>query len=133
MSLTDSDRKIVAVVNAFAFLNPFSPEREEMERRFAAVTGGKSDGTIPERFEGFFRWVDQLPAVRRDFRRFAERDREAMRTTFLFEAYHRYVTALDELITRQLSCGERSCPAPFGRECVDRMVTRGFTPDEAVR
>src|SRR6185436_18199609 len=133
MSWAEGDRKIVEVVNAFAFLNPFSPEREEMERRFAEVTGGKSGGTIPERFAGFFRWVDQLPAARRDFRRSSEQDRDAMRTTFLFEAYHRHVVALDELITGQLSRGEKSCPAPFGGECVDRMVTRGFRREEAVR
>src|SRR5262245_21419219 len=116
MSLSSVDKKIVEVVNAFAFLNPFSPERPELEHRFAEISGGAPDGTIPERFAGFFRWIDQMPAARRDFRRYAEKDRERMRTTFLFEAYHRNVVALDELISAQQSAGEKSCRAGFGLE-----------------
>jgi hypothetical protein len=132
VQLTSADRKVVEVVNEFAFLNPFSAEREAMERRFAETTGGLPDGAIPERFGGFFQWLDSLPPAKRDFRRFTA-DRDAMRTVFLFEGYHRHVAALDELIATQLARGEKSCPAPFGRDCVDRMVTRGFTRDEAVR
>jgi hypothetical protein len=123
----------VEVVNAFAFLNPFSSERDAMERRFCETTGGKPDGTVRERFGGFFRWLEQLPVSKREFANFAGKELDAMRTVFLFEGYHSNVAALDELIAAQLARGEKTSPAPFGRDCVERMVSRGFTRDEAVR
>ncbi|HEX7859698.1 MAG TPA: sigma 54-interacting transcriptional regulator [Verrucomicrobiae bacterium] len=131
--LTSAERKIVEVVNALAFLNPFNADREAMERRFSEMTGGVAGQSHDQSFGGFFKWVDQLPAEKRQFAKFAGKEREEMRALFLFEGYHRNVPALDELIGTQLLRGEKSCPAPFGRECVDRMVSRGFARDEAVR
>src|SRR5688572_21971059 len=131
--LTPAERKVVEVVNSFAFLNPFSSERDAMERLFSETTGGKPSGTVRERFGGFFQWLEQLPPGKRDFAKFSDKEQDAMRTVFLFEGYHCNVAALDELIATQVVRGEKSCPAPFGRGCVERMVSRGFTHEEAVR
>jgi transcriptional regulator of acetoin/glycerol metabolism len=77
--------------------------------------------------------VEQLPAEKRHFARFSGTEREEMRALFLFEGYHRNVPALDELIATQIARGEKPCAAPFGRDCVERMVSRGFSTEEAVR
>lgn len=120
-------------VNEFAFVNPFSPERDELEARFASITGGNPAGTWREKFEAFFRWAEALPAAKKDFHHYEGADREAMRITFLFESYHRCTGALDELIAKQIAQGERSLPVPCGPECLERMQARGFTLAEAVR
>lgn len=131
--LIPAERKIIEAVTSFAFVNPFSPEREDAERRFAQITGGDPGGTVPEKFAGFFRWIEALPPAKKDYRRFAEPDREAMRVTFLFESYHRCIGALDDLIGRQIAQGERSCAVSFGAGSLDRMQSRGFAVAEAVR
>lgn len=133
IQLTPAERKVVEVVNEFAFLNPFAAEREAMERRFIEITDGKAEEKTRKRFAGFFRWLDQLPPAKRDFRQFSDHEREAMRTVFLFEGYHRHLGALDDLISTQLSRGEKSSPAPFGRACIETMLSRGFMRDEAIR
>ncbi len=121
-----------AVVD-FTLVNPFSPEREKIEAQFIELTGGKRNGTHWERFEGFFNWVDAIPNGQRDYRKFDAEERETMRNLFLFDSYHRYSIALDELIDEQVKQGEKSCAVSFGEECVGRMQSHGLTREEAIR
>ena len=132
-NLAPSDRRIVEAVSAFAFVNPFSPERDETENQFVRVTGGDPSGSHAERFRAFFKWVDSLKDSHRDYRRFAGDDRERMRITFLFESYHRYNDLLDDLITQQTRKGDKPCAVPFGAECIGRLESHGFSREEAVR
>jgi two-component system, NtrC family, response regulator HydG len=128
-----SDSSIVKAAMDFTLVNPFSAERESIEARFVEVTGGKIRGSHFERFAGFFMWVDALPAAKRDYRKFSGPEREAMRNLFLFDSYHRYTVALDELIDEQMKQGEKSCQVSFGGECLERMQSHGLTREEAVR
>jgi hypothetical protein len=127
------DSEILKAVTDFTVVNPFSAERETVENHFIEVTGGKQRGTHLERFGGFFEWVDRLPSGQRDFRKLKEAERESMRNLFLFDSYHRYTIALDELIAEQVKRGEKPCPVAFGAECLERMQSYGFTREEAVR
>ena len=127
------DAEILEAVTDFTVVNPFSAERETVENHFIEVTGGKRRGTHLERFGGFFEWVDRLPSGRRDFRKLKEAERESMRNLFLFDSYHRYTIALDELIAEQVKRGEKPCSVAFGAECLERMQSYGFTREEAVR
>src|SRR5687767_12440978 len=128
-----SDNSIVKAAMDFTLVNPFSAERELVEARFVEVTGGKKRGSHFERFEGFFKWVDALPAGKRDYRKFSGAEREAMRNLFLFDSYHRYTVALDELIDEQVQQGEKSCLVTFGMECLEGMQSHGLTREEAAR
>jgi DNA-binding NtrC family response regulator len=56
-----------------------------------------------------------------------------MRTGFLFEIYHRFAAALDELISRQIQVGDSPCPVRFATEALDLFRRRGFTEEEALR
>lgn len=127
------DRKRVEAVDAFAFVNPFSAERDEAEDRFVAATGGKLEGSHAERFRGFFNWIDALGAAQKDYRIFSGDDRERMRIVFLFDSYHRHTEALDELIAQQTRKGDKSCDVPFGPAAITRLAGHGFTVAEAVR
>jgi len=131
--LTREELRLVEALTQFAFVNPFRAEREALEGEFVRASGGKPNGTLPEKFGGFFRWIEALPPGKKDYRKFAGEERELMRTVFLVEGYYRDAGALDELIARQLAEGEKSCLAPFGAASLQRMQERGFTREEAAR
>jgi hypothetical protein len=128
-----NENEVIRAVTELTLVNPFSPQRQEIENRFVETTNGKRGGTHEERFAGFFQWVDSLPATRRNYRKAPEGERETMRNLFLFDSYHRYTGRLDYLIAEQVKRGEAGCVVSFGAECIERMQAHGLSRDEAVR
>src|SRR5437868_2867715 len=132
VELSANERRIVEAVNAFAFVNPFSPERDKAEADFLQVTDA-NPASHAARFDPFFHWIERLPESKRNYLNFAPPDRELIRTTFLFEIFYRYINPLDELISAQLEKGDKLPSVSFGAECIARLEMRGFTTPEALR
>jgi DNA-binding NtrC family response regulator len=68
-----------------------------------------------------------------DVRRYAGADREIVRAALLFDVYHRYLSAMDQLILDQVAAGERSLPVTFADDVLGEFVQRGFPAPEATR
>jgi hypothetical protein len=132
-NLSPRERRVVEAANRFAFVNPFSSERDSAEARFLEVLGAPDETDISRKIAAFSDWVENLPLAKRDYRNFQNAEREAMRTVLLFENYYREIRALDTFITQQLAKGERSCSVPFAAQCLARLESYGFTREEAVR
>ena len=133
LRLDPADRDLFALVSRAAFVNPFSPERDELDVRIA--------GTDPSDPELLPRLLDRLESrlvlieERGDLspELFAPDDWRALEHAILFEAFHRYVDRLDALIEAQLAAGDTPVPVPFADELLRRLVRRGIRRDRAVR
>ncbi len=124
-ALEPADREFLGLVARAAFSNPFTDEYEQL---LAQIAGGAPLAD---------RWNEQLHRLAAagvtDFRPFSGEDRDLLRYAFLYEIYHRYMTAFDELIAEQIAAGERSVPVPFANKAFALFSRRGFTAEEARR
>lgn len=134
-TLSADDREFFDVVARAAFCNPFSSERDELDRRIAQCSPG-----TPRR-----EWVDRSIAkvrerVRRlegkgaaDLRLYDGEDRHRLLYGFLFDIYYRVSDGFDLLIQDQISAGQEPCRVPFAREAPALFAERGFTTREFLR
>ena len=127
MVLTPPQREFLSRVMRAASCNPFSDEFEELQ---AKIAGGKGKSPVD-------RWNAELHALHAagiaNFQQADGDEREILRYACLYEIYHRYLSAFDELIAAQLDAGDRSLPVPFAGKALTLFVRRGFTPEEARR
>jgi len=127
MGLTDSQRTFLRLVTQAAACNPFSDEFEELQVK---IIGGK--GTSPAE-----RWNEELHKLQAagftGFKQAEGEDREILRYASLYEIYHRYLTAFDDLIAEQIEAGERSVPVPLAGKALTLFARRGFNAEEARR
>lgn len=68
-----------------------------------------------------------------DVRRYAGEEREIVRDAVLFDLYHRFLNAFDQLILDQVSAGAEPQPVPFASSALEFLAQRGFTHEEALR
>ncbi len=131
--LDDSHREFFRLVSRAAYVNPFSDERDELDRRIAEAEG--SDPNLVDRLVG--RVEDRIAALdargELDPDAFGHRDWQLVEHAILFECFHRYAERLDALIEAQLGAGDRSVPVPFAAEVLGRLRARGIGPERSVR
>ena len=123
------------LISRAAFCNPFSEEREELDRN---IIGRTVDPFTNERVELLLQAIgERMDKLDRaglgSLRQFGGRHKEVMKTVFLFEVYHRHCQDFDRLIPAQLERGDESAPVPFAREALRRLGARGMEPSESIR
>src|SRR5258705_11819618 len=125
--LTPDQRDFLTLVTRAAACNPFSDEFAELQVK---IIGGKGTSLVE-------RWNEELRKLQADgftsFKQAEGEDREILRYACLYEIYHRYVSAFDELIAAQIEAGERSLPVAFAGKALSLFARRGFAADEARR
>jgi DNA-binding NtrC family response regulator len=135
MKLTAAQRDFLTLVMRAAACNPFS---EEYDRLQLQITGAAASVPLPVRYRMMVdRWNEQLHQLQAagltSFKQVDGADREILRSVCLYEIYHRYLGAFDQLITDQIAAGDRSVPVPFASKALTLFSRRGFTADEARR
>jgi DNA-binding NtrC family response regulator len=135
LKLAPKDRDFFGLVSQAASCNPFSDERLEIDRKIA---GALPDAPVAERVEHLVAVVServkQLESHQSaDIRRYSAEEREMVRDAVLFDLYHRYMTAFDQLILEQVEAGDESVPVPFAQEAIAFLTGHGFGRDDAVR
>ncbi len=133
ISLSSADRDFFAGVAEAAFANPFSPQRAELDSRIAGKPLLEAERVSQLRAAVTTRVEKLERAGRAHLKQFRGDDLLMMRNAFLFETYHCYYEALDELIGDQLKAGDAPGAVRFGREALTHLAKRGFTEDEALR
>ncbi len=133
LNLSGSDREFFSTVARAAFLNPFSGEKAELERRIAGTGDGVSnDETNRRAVSAVSARLDKLADSQKDdLRRYSADDREILKNAFLFSFYHKYAGAFDELIDKQLKHGEEPVPVPFAGELMEEFTGKGLSPAAA--
>jgi DNA-binding NtrC family response regulator len=133
--LTAGQREFLSLVARAAFSNPFSDDFDALQLRIAGC-----DGSVPtvERIKlTVERWNDQLHKLHvagvTNFKQIEGEDREILRNALLYEIYHRFLGAYDQLIADQIATGDRPVPVPFVGKALTLFARRGFGPEDARR
>ena len=118
-----------------AFSNPFSEKRVAADRK---IVGAPEEAewhvVLPELLLTLGNHIQELKlsgklVIRSDDN---EEDR-AVAVSVLFFVFHQYIDRFDALIEEQLKRGEESCEAPFACQCLEEMVSYGFSRGDACR
>lgn len=133
--LTESDRRFFSLVADATFKNPFSAEREEIDRQISGLLSEPDRSKVVTRaVEQIRRRLDQLDAEDGGtIQAFDPADRELITYTYLFEGFHRLAPDFDVLIERQQRRGDEAVAVPFADGALGSLQARGFTPPEAER
>src|SRR3954470_17038276 len=132
-SLLPEHREFWTMAAEAAFANPFSSERDALDVRLVGEFHNEDERLALLRKKV----IEQVAALEKlgctSLRHFAGPERQMMRTGFLFEIYHLFAGALDELISAQVAVGDTPCPVPFASNALALFRKRGFAEEEALR
>ncbi|SHI60841.1 Sigma-54 interaction domain-containing protein [Malonomonas rubra DSM 5091] len=132
LSLTVEDRQFFQLVSQAAFSNPFSDERDELDRLLAGITGASKETLLLAAVESVRERVGHLQAGgRASLSLYRGEDRRCLELGLLFEQFHVYLSAFDELIQQQADAGDEPCAVPFSAELLTRLREYGFKAQEA--
>ncbi len=131
--LTPAEREFFTLLNAVAYGNAFSTERQAQIRR---LVPGASERDLASDREALARVVEErLARFREDVRRGAlpEDDLRLVRGGFLYVCYHRHVPRIDALIERQLSGGEAPVADSLASSVTAELAQSGVAEGAALR
>jgi DNA-binding NtrC family response regulator len=135
MKLTQAQHDFLTLVTRAAACNPFTDEFDELQLKIAGC-----DASIPPAVRiklTVERWNEQLHKLQAagmtNFRQVEGDDREVFRYACLYEIYHRYLGAFDQLIEDQIAAGDRGVPVSFASKALTLFERRGFSREEARR
>ena len=130
--MKEEDRRFFQLVAAAAFSNPFSEERQELDKQLAGSTGGTKDELLQAALDSVRERVLALErAGRANLALYGREDRACLALGLLFGLFHHYLEAFDELIQQQLREGDEPCAVPFSGELLARLREFGFKSEEA--
>src|SRR5436309_3131618 len=133
--LNPEQREFLSLVTRAASCNPFSDEYDELQLKIA---GCKATVPPAERLKLMVeRWNEKLHELQAagvtSFKQGEGGEQEILRYACLYEVYHRYFIAFDQLIDDQIAAGDRSVPVPFASKALSLFARRGFNAAEARR
>lgn len=123
------------MVSEAAFANPFSEQRESIDRR---IVGQSATGSWKELLPDVLTRVNQKiaeldsdrPVVITEF----GRDRRAVELVLLFRYYHQYMSQFDDhILAQQAATGIEPIPVSFAKHVVGDLRSRGFLETDAAR
>ncbi len=120
MTFSPKDRAFYQLVARAAYRNPFSDERDSLDRAIVSATAGDDDSLIDELTETLEVRVGPLHLTQLE-----GEDRSIAQGALLFFAFHRYADALDALIDAQ-AVANHPVNVPFAREFTADLTARGF-------
>ena len=133
--LQNQDRQFFKLVADATFTNPFSEERQQIDRQVAGVLKTEDDWRkiVPLAVAAVQERLNQLDTGGRcRFQDFDKQDADLMRYTFLFEVYHNHALAFDDFIIKQQQ-DDNLLKVPFGDTAVRELVHRGFSQEQAIQ
>lgn len=130
--LSAEDRNFFQLVSKAAFSNPFSEERDELDRQLAGITGASKEKVLLAAIVSVHERVLALQrAGRVSLSLYEGEDRECLALGLLFEQFHHYLAEFDNLIQQQISEPDEPCTVPFSGELLARLREYGFKAQEA--
>jgi len=136
LSLTAPEREFVELVSRAAFSNPFSEERDQLDRSLTGTVGVATtrEGLLAALIARVSEGIARMEAAgRAQVDRYPQEDRVLIQGAFLFEAYHRYFPLFEKLVEAEDRNPERPCKVPFAGEALGLLQRRGFSLEESLR
>ena len=133
--LSASDRSFFQTVNAAVLANPFSAQRNAIDRDISGLLNVKpTDAIITAAIRNVAARIAGLESRgRADLRDYNGDDRRVLKGAFLYDVFHRYITEFDELIDAQQQTPAKSLPVPFAAAALADLEAKGFERREAER
>lgn len=135
VELNAVERSFFSLVRKAVAANPFSEERHALDLQIV----GHDDQRPSERdvvevtHEVSERIQNLVQQKRANVRMYSGKDRNLVKSAFLFDVFHHYIPQFDRLIVDQVAAEDRHLPVDFATEALARLRNRGFTADEACR
>lgn len=130
--MTSGEREFFQTVARAALINPFSSERNELDRKITG-TSAKDHGReemirlvtlkVSERFQALEK------AGKADIRKYGADERRFVEVAFLFNVYHRFRSDIDAFIPEQARGGDTPCKVPFSGNAFAMLHRLGFAAD----
>jgi DNA-binding NtrC family response regulator len=130
-----ANREFFTLIAQTAFCNPFSEQRSELDARIVGhAVEPFSEAHLDEVTRAISSRVEKMESEGlADVRKYSGADHELMQTFFLFELFHVYCRAMDQLILDQVKLGAEPAPVKFAGELLERMRRRGIGAAESAR
>ena len=130
--LAAPDRDFFSLLSQATFANPFSADRERIDRKLAAAPRGEGGAEVLARLLARVRdRLQGLPTT--NLRRYPAEERLLVEEAILFDVFHRVAGSFDALIQQQVANGGKSVPVPFGKETLASLARAGFGAADARR
>ncbi len=134
-SLATEDREFFALLAEVIFSNPFSFDRERLERTLGLTANLHPDehyyAAVIPRLEQCMAKLEKQGIT--TIKHVQGKDRELFEYACLFRIYHHYVDRFDEHIQHQIEHGDMPARVDFASELLADLMTRGFGETESCR
>ena len=129
--LTTEDRQFFKLVGEAAFSNPFSDERNLLDKQLAGIAGRSREQQLQAAIDSVRKRITDLQRQGlANLSLLAGEERENLALGMLFEQFHHYLHAFDALIKQQ-SREDEPCTVPFSGELLAHLRGYGFKAQEA--
>lgn len=132
-ALSSGLRQRLGRVAGAAVANPFSPQRDDLDREIIGTTPGSPDDSLDALLSKVDGLVAELAKV--GIRTFADappRDRDVIERVLLFDAFHRFMSPLDKIIEDQTRRGAEPAPVDCAEDALRLLSAKGFSTDQAI-
>lgn len=123
------------MVSQAAFANPFSQQRETLDREILGLAktarGGAKIQKVIERVQKKLCALDG--EGRTCLQDFSQSDQTILANVFLFDIFHACIDPFDRLIDQQATRGSESLEVAFADDVIEQLTRRGFAQDLACR
>jgi DNA-binding NtrC family response regulator len=133
-NLSDADRGFFQLVAKAVACNPFEDRYLDLLTQIAGdpkASGAEQDKLVAERVKECVQKLEADNAA--SVKQYADADREVLHDALLFDVFHRFYPAFDQLIADQIAADDKLVPVPFAEEVLRLLARRGFNAEEARR
>jgi DNA-binding NtrC family response regulator len=133
--LDPEERDYFALVNRAVLTNPFSDERERIDKEIAGrLPGNDREHPIDAAIREVSSRLKRLRLEGRlDISRYHGEDRQVLERSLAFDVFYCHVDRLDQLIQDQIARGEAPLKVDFAEEMLGAMQTGGISRGAARR
>lgn len=128
--LTDQQRKWFSLVDSAIQANPFSEERDSIDR----AIGGRPDGSLDSVISAVQAETENMIKTGKDrWCDYKESDSALVKRFLMFDFFHRYINDFDDHIEAQIIEGDQPIVVPFAKKGLLWLSQRGFSKEEALK
>jgi len=126
------NKELIKLISRAAFENPFSREREELDRKIVGGNKKLSRSAIINKVIKIS--SDNIKQLKnKNINNYSGEEKQDIIYLFLFEVYHKYRVQFDDLIVKQIAAGDSSLKVPFSNSALSDLINYGFDENEAAR
>ena len=130
--LTNTDIEFISLVYEAGFANPFSKERDELDKRISGKNGNRLE-VLEKALAKIEQTIARLDSESINcIGDFPTSQQKIAESLYLFDVFHKFIGRFDQLIVRQEQQGEEPVQVDFGDEAISTLMERGLDAKKSV-